>query len=982
MKRRLLLLFFIILSVSFWEVYWENVFISSVLPNTTDDTTEEYIELTNYSNNIVSLSWFSLKDKSWKTFIFTNQILNSQESKKFYRPETMILLNNTDEELYLYDNNSTQIDYFSYTTSTKNVPIITWHISNEQSQNWNQNNDSWVNNNLIIPHIISSWSIANISYSSAELIWISFTWITSINVSWWAWELNFSWATNNSNFKFDNLTENTAYNYRLDLLSETWVILDFATWGFLTSWISIEATELYYSDTNNNSKVDLLEIKFNQNIKWSIDYEKIKIYSNSWWLAHRTINSETWIICNYSINDNFLKLFLNEQDNIKSDLIIDNSTTSDLRLKSLDWLWITSLWWIPIPNFSLTSSFDNYWNVFKNTQNSGWVTEIDNWTTNTWIINQSSSGSNSWDNLIQLVIPDIVISFQQPSYIIESETWSWEYFCDKTKTECKINFNLLNSFSWSYNENNYRCEINIWTWWIINTCNPDTIIFPYSTYNISFRIIDKNNPNNYKEKIIILYNIYEELEIPNPVIRIQSWLDNNNYCTKSSCSINPTAEDSFLMLKNSKYACSWNFVWGSYNIEDSSKCNPSYIHYPYWDHIIKLRIYEVWNTNNFKETTFSFRNNIIENYSWLNYMNEENKKIKAIITIQWKLNWKTKKQIWNKITCIWLEKCSVNFSWEDSFSLDSQKLWFEWNFGNWERSTLKNPSAIDYWSWTYQAKLRVTDSKWNQDEAFFIVEVIDKDYKDRLLEIEEQKYKNISSQTYKSDIEDYLIAKFITTKKSIKNKKEPDDFNSVFWDILSETNDEIGFSKIFDKIITDSIKEEDEITNYSISLQWNIWKNLSINNWVIVCQWRKNCKINLSLSGSKLDWYKYVWSYPNWQEIIWTNPKSTIFNFWTYIVWLKILDKDGKTVFTKNITIISKPIPKKLKNKTSLNKKIKPNPIFNIVLNNKINSSLWDISLFQTNNLQLVLTLLILIFSVLWFSVLFNKYNSNIFSHL
>jgi hypothetical protein len=66
---------------------------------------------------------------------------------------------------------------------------------------------------------------------------------------------------------------------------------------------------------------------------------------------------------------NLLDLSLIEQDNLKLDLIIDNTTTSDLRLKSLLWIGITDLSWIEMTKLSLTTSFNSYnWaNIFNKT---------------------------------------------------------------------------------------------------------------------------------------------------------------------------------------------------------------------------------------------------------------------------------------------------------------------------------------------------------------------------------------------------------------------------------------------------------------------------------------------------------------------------------------------------------------------------------------------------------------------------------------
>ncbi|MBP8017198.1 hypothetical protein KAZ01_04270, partial [Candidatus Gracilibacteria bacterium] len=54
-----------------------------------------------------------------------------------------------------------------------------------------------------------------------------------------------------------------------------------------------------------------------------------------------------------------------------------------------------------------------------------------------------------------LEIPNILFSFQTPSYLIDKNTSLNEFYCDKTKPECKINFNLEGSFTGIYKSSNY-----------------------------------------------------------------------------------------------------------------------------------------------------------------------------------------------------------------------------------------------------------------------------------------------------------------------------------------------------------------------------------------------------------------------------------------------------------------------------------------------------------------------------------------------
>jgi hypothetical protein len=98
------LAFYIALSLFILNQVFSELLFSEVLPNTDDDINLEYIELLNNSDSVIFLSGYILKDKSDKQFIFdSSYFLNAHEKKKYSRNETKIILNNTDEQLFLYD---------------------------------------------------------------------------------------------------------------------------------------------------------------------------------------------------------------------------------------------------------------------------------------------------------------------------------------------------------------------------------------------------------------------------------------------------------------------------------------------------------------------------------------------------------------------------------------------------------------------------------------------------------------------------------------------------------------------------------------------------------------------------------------------------------------------------------------------------------------------------------------------------------------
>lgn len=76
--------------------------IAEVMPNTADDSSLEYITLKNLQHTPQSLSGYTLQDASGKAYTFTGIVLAGGERKQFFRPETKIILNNTDETLTLF----------------------------------------------------------------------------------------------------------------------------------------------------------------------------------------------------------------------------------------------------------------------------------------------------------------------------------------------------------------------------------------------------------------------------------------------------------------------------------------------------------------------------------------------------------------------------------------------------------------------------------------------------------------------------------------------------------------------------------------------------------------------------------------------------------------------------------------------------------------------------------------------------------------
>ena len=208
------------------------------------------------------------------------------------------------------------------------------------------------------------------------------------------------------------------------------------------------------------------------------------------------------------------------------------------------------------------------------------------------------------------------------------------YKCDTLKEQCKINFDLRKSFTWTYKESDFRCEIDFgfWSWnltWQEQKCNPITIIFPTWEYEINFKIINKDDENIFSTKTIKIENqgylepvsnnnpswwgwgawwwepVISLIDIQTPEIEIQSWLELSDWgyrCKKEDCKVNL----GYTPL-DGKEKCLWSFNWWNYSNWTLEKCNPWYVHYSLWTYEIKLKVYQDWKESNYKEIKLNFK---------------------------------------------------------------------------------------------------------------------------------------------------------------------------------------------------------------------------------------------------------------------------------------------------------------------------------------------------------------------------------------
>ena len=102
-------------TISFYEI----------LPNPVGkDTGVEWIKLYNPTNELINLSGWKIKDASGKTFVFQKKEIAPNGFLTLLSEETKIILNNSGDDLFLYDQNNQLIDKASYDVSVAEGDIL------------------------------------------------------------------------------------------------------------------------------------------------------------------------------------------------------------------------------------------------------------------------------------------------------------------------------------------------------------------------------------------------------------------------------------------------------------------------------------------------------------------------------------------------------------------------------------------------------------------------------------------------------------------------------------------------------------------------------------------------------------------------------------------------------------------------------------------------------------------------------------------
>ncbi len=641
-----------------------------------------------------------------------------------------------------------------------------------------------------------------------------------------------SWATDSQT---QPIIENTIPN----------IIISFQTPSYLTDKDLIQDT--YHCDTSKD------ECKVNFDLRdtfwWYVPakFACLNTFSfNTWEETECNPNQITFPIWNHTI---IFKIY--EEDNPsnfkeKSIVIVNEIPQNQSETNTWATAGTGSSIEEPVPSNSWSIDSGTWeliesWSINTET-NSGWLEETSSWNTET---------NSGW----KLEIPNVDIEIQ--SWL---ELVNWNYKCKNT--DCKINLNLENLFTWTYDINNYSCswDFGSGTFTTVDTdkkCNPGYVNYWTWNFEIKTTIYEKNNLSNFKTWSLEFSNweLFESwnfeswswnidkidnsntsswsennteswwlqtqnfLEIPNVDIEIQSWLELVNWiykCKNIDCKVNLNLEKIFTWIYDIKnYSFLWDFSWWTHNT-DINSCNPWYVSYGTWIFEIIATISEKNNLNNFKTWSLNFENLInniktVSSQWWSNVSSISNQKVKDIIMQSWANKIRENTYECNE------EKCKINMQYENSSNETCL-----WNFWWWiykeNYTTTCNPSYIYYFSWEYKIKLNLYKS-WIFSEE-----------------------KNIT-----------------LTNNFLDNAK---------------------ISNLWPKA--------------KITLQWTIWKNKELDWNKLICKNTKECSINFDWSESSdpnLEELIYYWDFWNWEFEEKVNPKTIKYHPWKYKVKLKVTDR-------------------------------------------------------------------------------------------
>ncbi len=561
-------------------------------------------------------------------------------------------------------------------------------------------------------------------------------------------------------------------------------------------------------------------------------------------------------------------------------------------------------------------------------QDSSWVLDPWMWENNT----------SSWEITLpqENPIPPLIISLQSPSYLIwQSETM---FFCDPTKSECKANFDLRDTFGW-YISTKYACLIDFsFITGEEAKCNPNTIIFPLWTSQIKFKLYEKGNPSIFQEKTIIIINEKAKIEVPNPLLTVQSGLEKKeeNYyeCKTEECSANFTLENSF-SWSSSNYACLWNFWSGSFeNAETPNLCNPSYVKFPFWKHDLSAKIYEKTDINNFKEITFFIENTFSSappaqsNSGSLSWSTEENSSFPILqLSLQSPSYIKETDGIYYCDTT--KTECKANFDFSDTFGwYVPTKYACNIAFPFWTGEEEKcNPNTVIFPEWVFEVTFKIYEKEnpINFTEKLIKIsniKVISSSSSNSII-TQQQENRNIIIQSWllqDGDWKYFCSEESCWVNLSFQKRSDESCLWNFWWGSFKEkyqytcnpwkvhfpnwnyiislkVNDENNASSEyffrFQNKYFEEMRKINTPPNAKISLQGKLGKDKKQEGNSLVCYDTLECSVNFTgkesfdLERNSLD---YFWNFWDGGTFSWANPVMKKYKPWKYKISLTVKD--------------------------------------------------------------------------------------------
>ncbi len=734
---------------------WEDCWVSSsetsveleiveVLPNTVDDAELEYIVIQNFSSEPYDLQHHILSDKLKDYVITDSKIILPGETLVFPRTETKLVLNNTDEELFLQNPQGEIIHQVAYEDSEKWVPIF-FHKSTDEweQESWETYEDNQEDDNSWEEEIQEDpeqedegqWE------ESEEIIVQEDTQETpeSLEVQISLQNPSYIFEVSENTYHCDKDKEVCKVNFDMrDSFSEDFPEKDYEC--------KIDFWVLWYSEESQKCNPNKIEIPIGEfEIYFQIFYEESsqQVWDRKILIIHTQEEGNT---------DNQEK----EQDTDES---IQEGHHDD-------------------EDSQQENEEDTEVNQEIDEQEDGYQWE------------ESEEVSREEEAQEKPESLEVQVSLQIPSYIFEvSEN---VYHCDGEKDICKINFDMRDSFSEDFPEKDYECEINFWVLWYSEEsqkCNPNTIELPVGEFEIYFQIFHEENRQQVGEKRMRIINTLEvrntvkpqipKIHILHPKIQVQSGVSGKGryfHCEKNSCKMNLKYEK-----RHDSERCFWHWGHSGALLSDhytSHRCNPGAVSIPLWTHDMSLKVYEDDHESNRKRTKFYVYNIleedivdeqdtgeeetddllIVKQYTSSTSLPmplsgsisfEERKDVS--IQLQGKLS-STKSLQRNSLRCFDTEKCHVNFN--SNMRGDGEDLEYFWIYDGEIFSYEKNPKAF-WMQWTGKHKVYfylVKNAKvlWKSQ---FIVDIIS-EKKDALLSSAPEissSYKQVKQTTTSQD---------------------------------------------------------------------------------------------------------------------------------------------------------------------------------------------------------------------------------------